>query len=183
MQKGAMLLTMFIAVLGMVSCNTPKKESGSMAELEAKIKRYVPVTLTGDTARLSQGDRLALGKLIEATRYIDSIFLRQVWHGNPALLKQLEADTSPEGKLRLDLFRIECGPWSSLDHQDPFVAGVPNPRPDRANYYPDDMTKEEFTLVGRRTFRVRSQAGRGLLSHHTPHSGRKADRRPVQRRV
>ena len=31
-----------------------------------------------------------------------------------------------------------------MDHNEPFIDGVPNPRPPMANYYPGDMTKEEF---------------------------------------
>jgi len=34
-------------------------------------------------------------------------------------------------------------PWSVLDHDAPFIAGVPQ-RPAGANYYPEDMTKDEF---------------------------------------
>jgi hypothetical protein len=36
------------------------------------------------------------------------------------------------------------GPWSGLDHDSAFIQGVP-PRPPQATYYPDDMSKEEFT--------------------------------------
>ncbi len=34
-------------------------------------------------------------------------------------------------------------PWSVLDHNEPFIDGVPA-RPAGANYYPEDMTKVEF---------------------------------------
>ena len=41
------------------------------------------------------------------------------------------------------VFHDQPGPWSQLDENQPFIAGVP-PRPPQANFYPADMTKEEF---------------------------------------
>ena len=63
--------------------------------------------------------------------------------GNPALEAQLERDTSPVGRERLHYFHINTGPWSRLDNNEPFIAGVP-PKPPQGSFYPDDMTKEEF---------------------------------------
>jgi Peptidase family M49 len=45
--------------------------------------------------------------------------------------------------LRLHYFMINKGPWSQLDDNQPFIEGMPA-RPPQANFYPDDMTKEEF---------------------------------------
>ncbi len=75
---------------------------------------------------------------------LDPLFLRQVWSGNEALLKKLEADKSAAGRQRLHYFLINDGPWSRLDEKEPFIDGVPREKPVAANYYPEDMTKEEF---------------------------------------
>jgi hypothetical protein len=120
-----------------------KKPRNSETSLAAKISRFAPTRVTADTSRLSPNDRRALAKIIEAARHMDPIFLRQVWRGNPALLAKLEKDQSAAGRERLHYFWINSGPWSRLDHDEPFVAGVP-PKPPQASYYPDDMTKEEF---------------------------------------
>jgi hypothetical protein len=120
-----------------------KKPMNSETSLAAKISRFAPTQVTADTSRLSPNDRRALAKIIEAARYMDPIFLRQVWRGNPALLSKLEKDKGAAGRERLHYFWINTGPWSRLDHNEPFVAGVP-PKPPQASYYPDDMTKEEF---------------------------------------
>ena len=103
----------------------------------------MPTIITADTSGLSPGDRAALAKLIESTKILDRIYLRQAWSGNEELLRKLQADTTPEGKAMLHYFNINMGPWSVLDHDSAFVPGVPM-RPPQANYYPDDMTKEEF---------------------------------------
>jgi hypothetical protein len=119
-------------------------ETASQMSLNAKIRRFAPTTLTADTSRLSAGDRRALAKIIEAAKLMDPLYLQQVWSGNPALKRRLEADKTPEGRARLHYFRINVGPWSRLDDNEPFVEGVPHEKPKHANYYPDDMTKEEF---------------------------------------
>jgi hypothetical protein len=111
--------------------------------LAAKIARFAPTTLTADTSALSANDQKALLKIIAAARYYDQLFLRQIWSGNEPLLQKLQADTSPLGRLRLHYFMINKGPWSQLDGNEPFIEGVP-PRPPLANFYPDDMTKDEF---------------------------------------
>ena len=111
--------------------------------LAAKIRRFAPTTVTADTARLGARDRQALAKIIQAAAYMDAIFLRQVWRGNAELRARLARDTSPAGRLRLHYFDINTGPWSRLDGNEPFVAGVP-PKPPQASYYPDDINKDEF---------------------------------------
>ncbi len=82
--------------------------------------------------------------LLTRARLMDSIFLRQVWSGNPALLERLERDKSESGRERLHYFRINAGPWSRLDKNEPFIEGVPPEKPPQGSFYPDDMTKDEF---------------------------------------
>ena len=112
--------------------------------LAAKIARFAPTPLTANVASLSPNDRKALQKIIAAAKYYDPLFLRQIWSGNEALMQKLQADKSPLGRLRLHYFMINKGPWSQLDGNEPFIEGVP-PRPPQANFYPEDMTKDEFT--------------------------------------
>ena len=134
-----------LVVAGLVSFScTSHQEQKAMDPLAQKAARFVAAPITSDTTRLSPGNREALRLLIEAARVMDTLYRRQVWSGNESLLKTLEQDTTPEGKTRLAYFMINQGPWSQLDHNEPFIEGVPNPRPPMANYYPEDMTKEEF---------------------------------------
>lgn len=121
----------------------PRAAAGD-PELAKKIARFSPTVLTADTSKLSAGDRKALTKIIAAARLLDPLFLRQVWSGNEALKKKLEADKTAAGRQRLHYFLINNGPWSRLDHNEPFIPDVPQQKPPHANYYPDDMTKQEF---------------------------------------
>jgi hypothetical protein len=111
--------------------------------LAAKIRRFAPTILTADTSGLSPNDRQALIKIIAAAKLYDPLYLRQIWSGNEALLKKLQADNTPLGRERLHYFMINKGPWSQLDGNEPFIEGVPS-RPPYANFYPADMTKDEF---------------------------------------
>jgi Peptidase family M49 len=130
-----------------MSANPKNKKSEMVTpetSLAAKIRRFAPTVITADTSRLSAGDRRALVKIIEAARLLDPLFLRQVWSGNEALKRKLERDKTLRGRERLHYFRINNGPWSRLDSNEPFIEGVPKEKPTGANYYPEDMTKEEF---------------------------------------
>src|SRR6266404_443465 len=136
--------------VALVACTSPKEEpkvSESRAPtslLAAKIRQFAPTELSADTSHLSEKDRKALDKLIEAARLLDPLFLRQVWSGNEALWKKLESDTSHEGRERLHYFMINKGPWSRNEKNEPFIDGVPHEKPPQAGFYPDDMTKDEF---------------------------------------
>lgn len=145
----ALLSAVCLETSGVVAIAAQKRRAPKAAvptSLNAKIRRFAPTTLTADTSRLSGGDRRALAKIIEAAKLMDPLYLRQVWSGNPALLKRLEADRSALGRACLHYFRINVGPWSRLDGNEPFIEGVPRQKPHHANYYPDDMTKEEFNM-------------------------------------
>ncbi len=126
--------------MSIAGCEKPAPPESLLA---SRIKRFVPTTITADTSGLSRGDRAALAKLIEATALFDRMYLRQEWNGTAELLRKVQADTSPDGKEILHYFNINMGPWAVLDEGSAFVPGVPK-RPPGANYYPEDMTKEEF---------------------------------------
>ena len=111
-------------------------------KLESMAARFAPVDLTADISKLPDNERKALAKLVEAAKVFDALFLRQVWNGNESLLLDLTRDGSPLGRARLHFFLINKGPWSRLDHNEPFIAGVP-PKPPEGNFYPAGATKEE----------------------------------------
>ena len=135
-------MTLFTGTIAGMQKRGGKKAAGD-TELAKKIGRFAPTTLTANTAQLSAGDRRALNKIIEAARLLDPLFLRQVWSGNDELYKKLEADKSAVGRQRLHYFLINDGPWSRLDENESFIEGV-GVKPPQGNFYPDDITKDEF---------------------------------------
>ena len=113
------------------------------AKLEQMAARFAPTDIGADLSKLSPADRRVVAKLVEASKIVDALFLRQVWAGNDAALVDLVKDTSAAGRARLHYFLINKGPWSRLDHNAPFVPGVAA-KPVGANYYPADATKEDL---------------------------------------
>jgi Peptidase family M49 len=107
--------------------------------------RFHPAEIKADTAPLTLGDRKALAKLVAAAHIIDRIYMEQLWSGDLALYHKLQQDHSALGKARLAYFEINKGPWSDLDGHQAFLPGVlPERKPLGANFYPEDMTRQEF---------------------------------------
>ena len=113
------------------------------ARLQKMTARFAPTSIRADVSRLSAADRSVLAKLVEASKVLDALFLRQVWSGNEAMLLDLARDTTPEGSSRLHYFLLNKGPWSRLDHDEVFVPGAPA-KPVGANFYPEGSSKADI---------------------------------------
>src|SRR4051812_36152587 len=70
--------------------------------------------------------------------------MQQMWDRNLQIYQSLQADKTPFGQARLHYFWINKGPWSEIDDHAAFLPGVPARKPAGANFYPEDMTKDEF---------------------------------------
>jgi hypothetical protein len=116
--------------------------TGVADDIARKAARFAPTDIAADLSGLAESERRALSHMIRAAQVMDALFLEQVWAGNEAMLVDLLRDQSDEGKARLHYFLINKGPWSRLDHNEPFVSGAP-PKPAAANYYPPGATKDE----------------------------------------
>src|SRR5215212_7254655 len=143
-----MTLTTRVTIVGLLMCaaalvRAQEARVPDTQTLQQMAARFAPTDITADLSKMSAADRGVLARLVEASKIVDALFLRQVWAGNEAMLMDLARDQSPEGRARLHYFLINKGPWSRLDHDAPFVAGAP-PKPAGANYYPEDATKAEL---------------------------------------
>ncbi|HXW09234.1 MAG TPA: hypothetical protein VD737_01345 [Steroidobacteraceae bacterium] len=104
----------------------------------ARPEIYAPFRLTADLSGLSENERRMLGLFIDASVIMDDLFWRQAYGNRDALLAGLAKDPRQQ-----EFARINYGPWDRLADHAPFVAGV-GPKPLGAQFYPADMTKEEF---------------------------------------
>jgi len=132
--------TVAVMVLALAAQETALPDATKLQQMAA---RFEPTEITADLSKLSDADRRVLAKLVEASKIIDALFLRQVWAGNQPMLLDLVRDESPEGRAGLHYFLINKGPWSRLDHNAPFVPGAPADKPQGANFYPDGASKAE----------------------------------------
>src|SRR5262245_13603269 len=137
-------LTLVFTLMATAQKTPAPPTSPDAKELNRMAARFAPAPLNVDISGLSAGDKKALAKLIEASKIIDDIFMEQFWSGDLALYKKLQADKTPLGQARLRYFWINKGPWSEIDEHAAFLPGIPAKKPAGANFYPEDMTKEEF---------------------------------------
>jgi hypothetical protein len=135
-----------------------------LPHLNKMIARFAPSEMRVDVSGLSPGDRKALVKLIEASRLLDDLFLDQIWSGNQTLRGKLEQDKTPLGKARLHYFSINKSPWSDLDDHNAFLPDVPPKKPLGANFYPADMTREEFESWAKTLSAGERQAAEGFFT-------------------
>ena len=76
---------------------------------------------------------------------------------------RLKKDTTPLGKARLDYFWLNKGPWSDLDDHAAFLPGAPPRKLPGANFYPEDMRREEFEAWAKTLPEAAAPRGRGIL--------------------
>ncbi len=127
-------------------------------ELSNKVKQYVPVKLTTDISQLSKNQKEMLPLLVRAAEIMERCFWYESYGEPEKLLQQIK---NPDAK---KFTMINYGPWDRLDGNRPFLESF-GAKPLGANFYPADMTREEFenaNLTGKAdlyTFLRRDPAG------------------------
>jgi hypothetical protein len=104
-----------------------------------------PTRLDYDRRSLDERETRVVKKLIEASRVIDDLYLRQVAEDNPALREKLAVFVlkgKPGALDAITYFDAMYGPWDRLRHDEPFIGS--RAKPAGAAFYPADMTKEEL---------------------------------------
>ncbi len=102
-----------------------------------KVNQYAEVTLTADISLLSEDQKEMLKLLIQVADIMDEIFWIEAYGDKNALL-----DTMADENLK-KFTEINYGPWERLNGDKPFIESF-GKKPEGANFYPTDMTKEEF---------------------------------------
>jgi hypothetical protein len=107
------------------------------SDFKQLLGKYTSFRLETDLTVLSENERQMLPLLIEAAQIMDQLFWRQAY-GDPAPLLESVADADARR-----FVEINYGPWDRLAGNEPFLEAA-GPKPAGANFYPADMTKEEF---------------------------------------
>jgi hypothetical protein len=117
-------------------------KSEGIEMLKEKIEKFAPTELKYDASILDERQKIVIEKLYLAAKIMDDLFLDQVYSKNNEIKAQLMAEDTEEAKYQLELFKIMFGPFDRLEHDAPFYGTEKKPL--GANYYPEDITKEEF---------------------------------------
>jgi hypothetical protein len=117
----------------------PEPENAPYTSLitDAERAMYTTVRLTTDTAALSPEDRKLIPLLIEAGMIMDELFWQESWGDRDALLSRI-----PDEETRT-FATVNYGPWNRLNNNASFIQEI-GEKPAGAQFYPADLTKEEF---------------------------------------
>ena len=133
-------------LVAMISCQSkgdarkPEKKvvvEQNLTEMQKNLSKYVTVKLTADVAKLTDNERKMLPLMIQAADIMNDLFWYESYGDKDALLSSItDADTKR-------FVEINYGPWDRLNGNKSFMPEFSD-KPLGANYYPTDMTKEEF---------------------------------------
>ena len=130
-----LVLPLFFACKG----DAGEKDDGtqSLSRVDTILSKYTAFTLTTDLTLLSDTQKMLVSHLIEAADVMNDLFWYETYGNKDSLLASVTDENLRKA------IEINYGPWDKLDGNRPFLEGV-GPKPAGANYYPADMTKEEF---------------------------------------
>lgn len=130
-----------VTVVIFASCGSEPPPEITFKPLQTVAPRpeiYAEFTLTADLSGLTDGQREMIKLLIDASQIMDDLFWRQAYGDDYETWLESIADTETRRFAELNY-----GPWDRLDDNKPFMEGV-GAKPPGANFYPVDMSKEEF---------------------------------------
>ena len=139
--KKLIIFAMAASMLLAVGCKG-KKAAEPKSEIQQKVDEYAEFSLTSDLVETLSANEKELVKIfIEISQVMDEIYWDQYFgYENRAAL-----DTLSDPAVRA-FANIQYGAWDRLDSEKPFVPGY-GERPLGANFYPVDMTEEEYAAL------------------------------------
>jgi len=109
----------------------------------ATLPTLKPVTVEVDTSGLPKSEQAALVPLIRAARQMDALYIRQVWPGTSALIRERQAAETVAAQSELAALNFFKGPWGPTGTA--FIVGVPPDRP-IGDFYPSGTTKHDIDI-------------------------------------
>lgn len=134
--KKTFLSILAIAIVA-ISGNAVKAQTKDQ-EMRKKVEQYARYTLKYDIGQLSENEAQLVGIFIEIADVMDDIF----WEQSFGTENRKKLSEVKDPALRR-FAEIHYGAWDRLDSEKPFLPGY-GPKPAGANFYPKDMTKDEF---------------------------------------
>lgn len=115
--------------------NIEQKSDVDYAQL---LSKYAEVDLSADVTHLSEKEKEIIKIFFQVADIMDELFWIQTFGEEKDKFLQSIQDSHA-----LKYALINYGPWDRLNNNEPFLPGY-SKKPDGANFYPIDMTKDEF---------------------------------------
>jgi len=111
-------------------------------DLKQRLARFQQVQMPLPSAGLTAREQKMISKLVDASRYLDDIYWRQVDPDGLELYESLEKSTDPKAvELRRYLW-INASRFDLLDGDRPFVGT--DPAPPGRGFYPQGLTRDQI---------------------------------------
>ena len=115
----------------------PASEEVEKSALQLKVEEFAFVDLSSPLiANLSESEKQLIPIFIQIADIMDQLFWKQTF-GDKSILDTIQ---DPYAK---EFVQINYGPWERLNNDKAFIEGY-GEKPLGCNYYPQDMSKEEF---------------------------------------
>ncbi|MBT8395091.1 MAG: Zn-dependent hydrolase [Bacteroidia bacterium] len=131
------LVTVFLFACKKEIKKVEKTAEPELTPMQKNLGKYVTVKLTSDLSSLTEKERKMLPLLIESADMMNDLFWYESYGDKDELLSSISDEDTKK------YVEINYGPWDRLNGNKPFVEGIAK-KPLGANYYPTDITKEEF---------------------------------------
>lgn len=131
-----MLAAALVVSLSFAACT--QQEDPLTQDMKQRLAQFEEVTLTTDLSWLSENEREIIRILIQVSDIMDDIFWTQSYGDKDELFELIQNPYARQYAM------IHYGPWDRLKANTAFVPGFPEEKPLGANFYPADMTREEF---------------------------------------
>jgi hypothetical protein len=155
MKKLLLALAAMLPLACQTNMQTPPAASTSptghlevLPGVETRLQQLPKTPIDYDRSLLNENEKQVVAKLIEASKFIDEIYWRQVSEENPSYRSRLaaQASASAHDQAGYDYFIANKGRWDRLAQDEPFIEpfGPAGHKPEGAAFYPADLTKEEM---------------------------------------
>ena len=119
------------------AANKNEDEQQELTEMQKLVNNYAEVELSADLSHLNANQKELLKKLIEVADIMEELFWKDAIGDKATFLDGIEDEYAKQYAV------INYGPWDRLNGNEPFIEEF-GPKPAGANYYPQDITAEEF---------------------------------------
>ena len=135
-----MTTLMAVSLLASVGCKS-NKTTDEPSEIQKKVDEYAEFTLKTDLSVLSDKEKQLLPVFVQIAEVMDELFWEQAF----GLENRAALDTLTDPAMKA-FAMLQYGAWDRLGEEKPFIPGV-GEKPKGANFYPVDMTEEEFAAL------------------------------------